>query len=310
MIRHLTANLWLLVLTVLICAIGYPLLMLGIGQVVFPSKANGSLITDKSSGKVIGSRLIAQPFASDEYFQPRPSAVSYNAAATGGSNWGANNPNLRKRVIGALGPILKYRDGRPVGPDIVAWGQDNLKQDRSILSQWVESDPYLAERWGAANAEFLTAWGKEHADDVEAWRKVNSDAEITPTGLASLFFVGYVKDKTATWPETNGTDLKVAFFEHWWRAHPKADVQPVPADLVMTSGCGLDPHVTLKGALYQLDRVAAKWADTTKKDAVQLKKEIETLLRSKAAAPLGGLVGVELVNVLEVNLALKAHFGL
>lgn len=306
--RHLTANLWLLALTLIICAVLYPLVLLGIGQAVFPDKANGSLITDKS-GKAIGSHLIAQPFASSEYFQPRPSAVSYNAAATGGSNWGANNPNLRKRVVGLLGPMLKYKDGRPVGPDIVAWVRNELSKDRTILTQWVGSDPYLAERWGAANADFLTAWGKEHPADVVTWRRDNSDAEITPTGLASLFFTSYAKGTTMAWPETNGTDLQVAFFEHWWRANPKADVVAVPADLVMASGCGLDPHITLKAALYQLDRVAAKWAADTKSDPAQKKQEIEKLLREKAAAPLGGLVGVDLVNVLEVNLALKERYG-
>ena len=51
-----------------------------------------------AQGNIVGSRLIAQPFSSAKYFHPRPSAVSYNAAATGGSNWGASNPNLRKRV--------------------------------------------------------------------------------------------------------------------------------------------------------------------------------------------------------------------
>ena len=58
------------------------------GQTLFPSQADGSLIVGPS-GKAIGSRLIAQPFTGDEYFQPRPSAVSYNAAASGASNWGA-----------------------------------------------------------------------------------------------------------------------------------------------------------------------------------------------------------------------------
>ncbi len=306
--RHLTANLWLLVLTMLICAILYPLAMLGIAQAVFHDTANGSLITD-NSGKPVGSHLIAQPFTSDEYFHPRPSAVSYNAAATGGSNWGANNPNLRKRVVGMLGPLLKYRDGRPIGPDIVAWVQESLRIDRTILTDWVAKDPYLAERWGAANAEFLTTWGKEHADDVAGWHKDNSDAEITPTALASLFFGSYAKGATTTWPETNGSDIQVAFFEHWWRAHPQADVEPVPADLVMASGAGLDPHITLKAALYQLDRVAAKRAATTNRDPAQTKLEIETLLREKAAAPLGGLVGVDLINVLDVNLALKVRYG-
>lgn len=307
MTRHLTANLWLLALTLLICAVLYPLALLGIGQAVFYDKANGSLLTD-NSGKPVGSHLIAQPFAGDAYFQPRPSAVSYNAAATGGSNWGANNPNLRKRVVGLLGPMLKYRDGRPVGLDIVTWVQDSLRKDRTILTQWIANDPYLAERWGSANADFLAAWENEHSDDVASWRRNNPNVEVTPSVLASLFFASYVSGAT-TWPVTNGTDIQVAFFEHWWRAHPNADVEPVPADLVMASGCGLDPHITLKAALYQVDRVAAKRAATTKRDLTRTKLEIETLLREKSEAPLGGVVGVDLINVLEVNLALQDRYG-
>ena len=91
MTAHLRANLWLLFLTILLCSVFYPLAILGIGQTVFHDKAQGSLVTD-SGGHPIGSRLIAQPFASDEYFHPRPSAVAYNAAATGGTNWGASHP--------------------------------------------------------------------------------------------------------------------------------------------------------------------------------------------------------------------------
>ena len=73
----------------------------------------------------------------------------------------------------------------------------------------------------------------------------------------------------------------------------------------MASGSGLDPHITLKNALYQLDRVAGKWAAETRLDPAEVRREIESLLRRQAEAPLGGLVGVELVNVLEVNLALQ-----
>ncbi len=47
----------------------------------------------------------------------------------------------------------------------------------------------------------------------------------------------------------------------------------------------------------------------TKRDEAQVRREIEELLRQKTEAPLGGLVGVELVNVLEINLALREHFG-
>jgi K+-transporting ATPase ATPase C chain len=272
-------------------------------------KANGSLIKDKE-GNVIGSHLLAQPFAGDEYFQPRPSAVSYNAAATGGSNLGPNNPALRKRVVGMLGTLLKYRDGKPVGPDIAAWVQENLKKDRAILSQWIETDGNLAERWGGANAEFLKNWEKEHQAATAKWHSDNPDsADVPPTVLAGLFFESYLQDSSVAWPETDGKDLQTAFFELWSKAHPQADVEPVPADMVMTSGCGLDPHITLKAAQYQLDRVAAKRAEVTKREPAEVRKEIEAMLNEQAAAPLGGLVGVQLVNVLEMNIALQKRYG-
>jgi K+-transporting ATPase ATPase C chain len=61
-----------------------------VGQVAFPVQAQGSLIR-RDDGSVIGSSLVAQAFARSEYFHPRPSAVDYNAASTGGSNFGPSN---------------------------------------------------------------------------------------------------------------------------------------------------------------------------------------------------------------------------
>src|SRR5262245_54302177 len=107
---YLRANLWLLGLTVLLCCVLYPLTLWAIGQGVFPNKASGSLL-DEEDGTAIGSRLIAQPFTAPEYFQPRPSAASYDASASAGSNYGANNPKLRARVAQTLGPLVKYRSG-------------------------------------------------------------------------------------------------------------------------------------------------------------------------------------------------------
>jgi K+-transporting ATPase ATPase C chain len=77
----------------------------------------------------------------------------------------------------------------------------------------------------------------------------------------------------------------------------------------MASGSGLDPHVTLDNALWQLERVAAAWAKRTNKDEAQVRGVIEQLLRSSSSAPLGGAVGVPLINVLETNLALRAKYG-
>ena len=76
---------------------GYHLLLWGIGTVVFPAQAEGSLIR-RNDGTIAGSRLIAQKFTWPEYFQPRPSAADYNAASTCGSNYGPSNPDLLKAV--------------------------------------------------------------------------------------------------------------------------------------------------------------------------------------------------------------------
>jgi K+-transporting ATPase ATPase C chain len=86
---------FLLVMTVL-TGIIYPLVMTGLAQVSFPSKANGSLI--KKDGKIIGSELIGQKFDSSIYFWSRPSAIDYNPIPSGASNLGPTSDKLKKQV--------------------------------------------------------------------------------------------------------------------------------------------------------------------------------------------------------------------
>lgn len=74
----------------------YPLFVTGIAQVVFPSKANGSLIV--KNNKIVGSELIGQKFDSVIYFSSRPSAISYNPLPSGGSNFGLTNAKLKQSV--------------------------------------------------------------------------------------------------------------------------------------------------------------------------------------------------------------------
>ena len=85
-------------------------------------------------------------------------------------------------------------------------------------------------------------------------------------------------------------------------------MEQVPADAVMASGSGLDPDITLSNALWQLDRVAAAWSKKINSDEAKLHEDIAQLLREKSHAPLGGLAGVPLVNVLEINLALRDRY--
>ena len=101
------------------------------------------------------------------------------------------------------------------------------------------------------------------------------------------------------------------FFDLWIsdsaNAEKAADLEPVPADMVMASGSGLDPHITQRNALcvYQLDRIAATRTPVGG-DTEKVKAAIADLVRSKAFTPLSGFVGEPLVNVLEVNLELDA----
>lgn len=185
----LAAQLWinirLVAATMFVCSVLYTLLILGIGQTFVPFSANGSLIHNEK-GELVGSSQIAQPFSEPRYFWPRPSAVDYNAAATGGSNLSPAGKELRERV----------------------------KQD--------------IDRYGGT-------------------------------------------------PE-----------------------RKIPADLVTASGAGVDPHISLEAAEYQLDRVAAaRGAD---------KESIRGLVAELAEMPGGFLGSIPLINVLKLNMALDKHF--
>ena len=79
--------------------------------------------------------------------------------------------------------------------------------------------------------------------------------------------------------------------------------------MVTTSASGLDPHITMDNAEYQLDRVAQKWAADKKLDPKQVHDQIEQMLEADASAPLGGLFGEKFVNVLQVNLQLASRYG-
>ncbi len=104
-----TAPLWtalrIMLLLTLVLGIGYPLVMLGIGQSVFPHQANGSVVR-AADGRIAGSELIGQRFADasgaplPEYFQPRPSAAGdgYDALASAGSNLGPESEELALQI--------------------------------------------------------------------------------------------------------------------------------------------------------------------------------------------------------------------
>lgn len=103
-------------LLTLLTGVLYPLIVTAVGQIVFPRQANGSLI--QSGERVVGSRLLGQPFSSPQYFWSRPSATTpqpYNGAASSGSNQGPLNPALESAVRDRI-TALRAADPNNVSP--------------------------------------------------------------------------------------------------------------------------------------------------------------------------------------------------
>ena len=328
-------SLWLLASTIVICCLVYPLVVWAIGQTFFSFTANGSMVRGPD-GKLTGSLLIAQPFTKDEYFWPRPSAASYDASASASSALAASNYLLRDRVARMLGPIVKYasgpKKGQLVASDIEAWfQQDRYQGNPHIVAQWADNHNELAQNWVSADpshAAYVNDWAKNHKAAVAAWVKQNpATPQPQASDLAVLFFENFSKDNPGKFPSVvtkqmpngktqsviepvaSGSDVESVFFDMWRQDHATADLANVPGDMVTTSGSGLDPDITLENAEYQLDRVASKWAVDLKRDPVQIHGEIDALIRNDTYAPMGGLFGEKMVNILRINLDLCKRYG-
>ncbi len=137
MLRHIRPALMMLLLLTLITGVLYPLAVTGIGQALFPSGVNGSII--ERNGRAVGSVLIGQAFVSPRYFWSRPSATSpfpYNASSSSGSNLGPLNPVLLKSVKDRV-DVLHAADPentRPIPVDLVTASASGLDPHISIAA--------------------------------------------------------------------------------------------------------------------------------------------------------------------------------
>ena len=112
--KELVVALRMTVATLVLTGLVYPLAVTGLAQVIFPWRANGSVVS--AQGRVVGSELIGQGFESPAYFQSRPSAAGatgYDAASSAGSNLGPTSQKLRDRVAA---DVARLRNENPQAP--------------------------------------------------------------------------------------------------------------------------------------------------------------------------------------------------
>lgn len=128
---HLRIALLMTAVTTLLYGVVYPLTVTGLAHLIFPSQANGQLIT--RSGATVGSALIAQPFASAAYFHSRPSAAGtgYDATASGGTNLGPTSKKLVDAVAARVKDAQAENPSMPVPIDLVTSSGSGLDPDIS-----------------------------------------------------------------------------------------------------------------------------------------------------------------------------------
>lgn len=124
--------------TMFVCCVLYTLAVYAVGQTFVPFTANGSLLYN-DKGELVGSRAIAQAFTRPEYFRPRPSAVDYNAAATGGSNLSPTNPALRERAAETLKTLGATPD-RKAPADLVTASGSGMDPDITYAAAEYQAD--------------------------------------------------------------------------------------------------------------------------------------------------------------------------
>lgn len=155
----------------IICGIGYPLVMTGLSQVVFPKQANGSIA--KINGNPVGSEVLGQNFSDEKFFKGRPSAVNYNTytaedtkpdkngktayagVASGSENLAPSNPALAERVQNDIDKFLKANPNikkEDIPTDLLTASGSGLDPHISIKAAQIQV-PAIAKASGISEAE-------------------------------------------------------------------------------------------------------------------------------------------------------------
>lgn len=179
MLSHLRPAVALTAFFTLLAGIAYPLAMTGFAQALFPAAANGSLI--EREGAVIGSSLIAQPFAGASYLHPRASASGWNAAGTGATNLGPTSATLIADVS-ARRTAWEALNGAPAPIDSVTTSGSGL-------------DPHISPETALAQADRIAA--ARGADPATVRAVIEARIEAPFLGLYGLSRVNVLETNLA-----------------------------------------------------------------------------------------------------------------
>ena len=153
--RNIITAILMTVVTTILVGLVYPMVVTLLAQVMFHDKANGQLIVQ--DGKTIGSRIIAQPFTGAGYFHPRGSAAGtngYDAANSGGTNYGPTNQKLVDRVKTDVAAAQSENPSKPVPADYVTTSASGLDPDITPANAEFQS-PRVAKERGISEEQLL-----------------------------------------------------------------------------------------------------------------------------------------------------------
>lgn len=161
MLKELRLAVSLVLLMTVLTGLAYPLTVTGIAQVLFPSAANGSLVYGKN-GEPVGSALIAQNFTAPEYFHPRPSAVSYDAQISSGSNEAPSSRHLIEKITERTEAVRAGLGERKIPIEMVTASGSGL-------------DPHISP--AAAYTQAPRIAGLRNMAEGDLWEIINSHIE-------------------------------------------------------------------------------------------------------------------------------------
>jgi potassium-transporting ATPase KdpC subunit len=164
--RNIITAILMTVVTTILLGLVYPMLVTALAQLLFHDKANGQLIV--RNDKVIGSRIIAQPFTGAGYFHPRGSAAGtngYDATSSGATNLGPTNHALMDRVKADVATANSENPGKAVPADYVTTSGSGLDPDITPANAEFQA-PRVAKERGISEEQLL-ALVHQHTQERE-----------------------------------------------------------------------------------------------------------------------------------------------